>query len=500
MAGELLRQLAAARPQVRPDQAHHLADAGRQRRRERSFVDLRAPQGGQRSPGPRGKLGLGALRGRRQHRHQVRDRRRRARPLAQHEQRPQGAQRLEVQLAPLDVVAQQARGVIEQRAAAVRVARSIEQLRQRGHRRHVARITVDGAAQLDARAAQIAGAHEQLSQANAIGGPLLHVGLDGDQPIGHGQRLLRITVGQVQIGQRLQSLAVVGLDAVHAFERRDGAPRIGHALAIDVTEAEEAFAQSGRIALHAGPPQVHLAGVAPRLLVPQQLGQTRQPASMLGLLLQDRVQLGARARPIAQPARQQLGARQPQRRHLERIRRHGDARRQRVGQRRRVVDLDEQRAQLLERGLVRRVDLQHRTQQAERPAPIFAGDPGGVPGPPRDGLRRAKPACARRDRRRPALLFVGRVLGERGRQHQRVHTVLGHAQAGGLRFGGVDGQRERAATGRIPAQRPRRRQAGRIDRQRRAPAVRGPLAIRPVLRQLRQPRLHRRDRHLRLLL
>ena len=304
--------------------------------------------------------------------------------------------------------------------------------------------------------------------------------LGRDQPLRHGQRLLRVALREVQLGQRLQRLAVVGFDPANALVGGDRAARVGDALAVDVAEAQEDLAQRRRLALDARAPQVHLARVAPRLLVPEQLGQAGQRARVLGLLLQDRVQLGARARAIAQRSRQQLGAREPQRRHLERVRRRRDARRERGRQRRRVRGVTEQRAQLLERALVPGIDLQHRAQQRDRPAPVD-GDP----------------------RRIAAVAFcvaARGVLGQRGGEQQGVNPVLGHAQAGRLRLGRIEGQRQVAAPGDVAPDRARRRKTAGIHHQRRAPVLRGARAIARVVRQPRAHRVDHRERDRRLLL
>ena len=69
--------------------------------------------------------------------------------------------------------------MVEQRPPARLIARPLEQLRQRRHRRDMAGGDVDHPPQLGGGAAQIAGAHQQVAQAHAVGDALLRIGLGG---------------------------------------------------------------------------------------------------------------------------------------------------------------------------------------------------------------------------------------------------------------------------------------------------------------------------------
>ena len=389
---------------------------------------------GRRRPAAR-RLALGLVVGERGE--ELRRRRGRARLAARLEERHERAQRRQLEAPALDVVAQQAHGVVEQRAAPRVIARSLEEARELAHGEEIARRLVGRRAKARARGTQLARALVELTAADERRETPRRLALERRERLGDGERLLDLARLEVEVGQRRERLVVVGLGLQHARVGADGPLRIRDVARVDAAEAQEDLAQRLGRALDDGAPQVQLAGLDEAAVVVLEVGQARERARVLRLLAEDRLELGLGAGPISKRPREQLDAPEAQRRDLERVARDADARRERLGEHavRRV--LLEQRAQRGEGRLVRGIDVERLAEEAER-SPVTIG-------------RRGRPR-----------LVVARELGGAQQRGDARLAATQHARLEGAR---LDGGGEIAPPRGLAAQREERRQVLGIARE-----------------------------------
>ena len=350
----------------------------------------------------------------------------------------------EIEAAALDVVAQQAHGVIAARAAAGRIARPLQKARELAHGDEIARRLVGRRAKPRARVAQIAEALVQLTAADERGQAARRIALERRELLRDGERALRVAGLDVEVRQRRDGLVVAGLGVQHTRVGADGALGVGDVPRVDEAQAHEHLVQHLGRALDDGAPQVELARLDVGAVVVLEIGQAREGARVLRLLLQDGLELGLGAAPVPERAREELGAREPQRRDLEGVARGGDARREGLGEHGVGAVLLEERAQPREGELVGGLELEDLSEQAQR----------------------AHVAMRRRRRRR---VVVARELG--GAQ-QRRHARGPAVQDARLHGAGLDGRAEIARPRGGPAQRHHRRQVLGIGAERGAQATR----------------------------
>ncbi len=226
-----------------------------------------------------------------------------------------------------EIVAQEPDGAIEHRPAPRLIARPIEKLRQRADRRDVARRLVDGAPQLGAGAAQIAGVHQDLAERTRVFWRRAASGSRATSRSVTGSARFQSPSATVEVGERAQRLQVVGVDREHPLVRGRRALRIGDAVEVDLAEPQEdrRAASPDR----ARPPRA--AGRSrrrrPRPRRPSSSSDRRSRARACSGCLRSTASSSSRAAdPIAELAGQEIGAREPERGDLEGIVRHLDPR------------------------------------------------------------------------------------------------------------------------------------------------------------------------------